>query len=226
MIESSSSAAVGPITPPSSSEATGQIKNIVFDIGNVLVRWDPQGIVKAAFALEDDAVHARWQALFVEPDIWRALNRGEHTEDGAKRAFVDAGHCTEAEVEALFEALYASLQLIEDTPPLMERLKAAGYRLFALTDNVREIVAHLSDRHEWWALFEGVSNSAEIGCLKPDPRIYRHLLDTNGLVAEETVFLDDMPGNVEGARAIGMHAFVFTDAAQAERDLRSLGVAI
>jgi putative hydrolase of the HAD superfamily len=214
VIESSSSGAVGPI------------KNIVFDIGNVLIRWDPKGIVKAAFALDDDAVDARWQALFVEPDIWRALNRGEHTEDGAKRAFVEADHCTAAEADSLFEALYASLHLIEDTPPLMERLKAAGYRLFALTDNVREIVAHLSDTHAWWTLFEGVSNSAEIGCLKPDPRIYQHLLETNGLVAEETVFLDDIPGNVEGARAMDMHAFVFTDAAQAERDLRSIGVAI
>lgn len=198
----------------------------MFDIGNVLVRWNPRGIVEAAFGLDGDAAHARWQALFVEADIWRALNRGEHTEAGAKRAFVEAGHCTEAEAEALFEALYASLHLIEDTPPLMERLKAAGYRLFALTDNVHEIVAYLSDRHEWWSMFEGISNSAEIGCLKPDPRIYRHLLETNGLNAGETVFLDDIPGNVEGARAMGMHAFVFTSAAQAEADLRSLGVVI
>jgi len=201
------------------------IKNIVFDIGNVLVRWDSRGIVEAAFGLHGDAAHARWRTLFVEADIWRALNRGEHTEAGAKRAFVEAGHCTEEEVGALWAALYASLHLIEDTPPLMARLKAAGYRLFALTDNVREIVAHLS-QHDWWAMFEGVTNSAELGCLKPDPRMYAHVLEANGLVADETVFLDDMPGNVEGAQAAGMHAFVFTDAAQAERDLRTLGVAI
>jgi putative hydrolase of the HAD superfamily len=216
------------VTVPSSSEAVGQtkIRNVVFDIGNVLVRWDSRGIVEAAFGLTGDAAHTRWQALFVEADIWRALNRGEHTEAGAKRAFVEAGHCTEDEAEALWAALYASLHIIEDTPPLMARLKAAGYRLFALTDNVREIVAHLSDQHAWWALLEGVTNSAELGCLKPDPRMYRHVLETNGLAAEETVFLDDMPGNVEGARQAGMHALVFTDAAQAERDLRSLGVAI
>lgn len=202
------------------------IKNIVFDIGNVLVRWDSRGIVEAAFRLSGEEAAARHRALFVEADIWRALNRGEHTEAGAKRAFVEAGHLTEAEAEALWAALYASLHLIEDTPPLMERLARAGYRLFALTDNVHEIVAHLSATHDWWAMFEGVTNSAELGCLKPDPRMYAHLIETNGLVAAETVFLDDMPGNVAGAHAAGMHAFVFTDAAQAERDLRSLGVAI
>jgi len=202
------------------------IKNIVFDIGNVLVRWDSLAIVEAAFGLAGDAALTRRHALFVESDIWRALNRGEHSETGAKRAYVEAGHLTEDEAERLFAALYDSLHLLEDTPPLMERLAAAGYCLFALTDNVREIVAHLEERHGWWGMFEGVTNSAELGCLKPDPRIYRHLIESNGLVPHETVFLDDMPGNVAGARKAGMHAFVFTDAAQAEQDLRLFGVTL
>lgn len=202
------------------------IRNIVFDIGNVLVSWDPVGIVEAAFGLAGDEAAARRHALFVESDIWRALNRGEHTEDGAKRAYVAAGLLDDREADQLFVALYDSLHLLAETPPLMERLSVAGYRLFALTDNVREIVAHLSDRHAWWTLFEGVTNSAEIGVLKPDLAMYRHVLETNGLTADETVFLDDMPGNVAGAQAAGMHAFLFTDATQAESDLRSLGVRI
>ena len=196
----------------------------MFDIGNVLVRWDSLGIVEAAFGLSGDEATARRHALFVESDIWRALNRGEHSEAGAKAAYVAAGLLTEAEADALFAALYDSLHLLEDTPPLMERLAAAGYRIFALTDNVHEIVAHLSGTHDWWAHFEHVTNSAELGVLKPDPRIYAHMLETNGLLPEETVFFDDMSGNVAGAHAAGMHAFVFTDAAQAERDLASLGV--
>ena len=216
------------MTTPSSSEAVGQpeIRNVVFDIGNVLVRWDSLAIVEAAFGLSGDEAAARRHALFSQSDIWRALNRGEHTEAGAKAAYVEAGLLTEGEAEAMFAALYDSLHLLEDTPPLMERLAAAGYRLFALTDNVHEIVAHLSDTHEWWTHFEHVTNSAEIGVLKPDPRIYAHLLGANDLIPDETVFFDDMPGNVAGARAAGMHAFVFTDAAQAERDLVSLGVTL
>jgi putative hydrolase of the HAD superfamily len=202
------------------------IRNVVFDIGNVLVRWDSLAIVESAFGLSGEEARARRHALFAESDIWRALNRGEHTEAGAKVAYVEAGLLTEAEADAMFAALYESLHLLEDTPPLMERLAAAGYRLFALTDNVHEIVAHLSDKHTWWAHFEHVTNSAEIGVLKPDPRIYAHLLDTNGLVPAETVFFDDMPGNVAGAHAAGIHAFVFTDAAQAERDLASIGVTL
>ena len=101
---------------------------------------------------------------------------------------------------------------------------ALSYRLFALTDNVHEIVAHLQDTHQFWPLFEGATVSAEVGLLKPDPLIYRHLLDTHGLEADETVFLDDIPRNVAGAKDAGIHAFLFTTAEQAEADLASLGV--
>ena len=200
------------------------IRNVVFDIGNVLVRWDPLRIVETAFGLSGDAATARRQALFGESDIWRALNRGELSEPEAKRTYVAAGLLNADEAERLFAEIYAGLHLLTDTPPLMERLEAAGYRLFALTDNVHEIVAHLSREHPWWASFEGVVSSAAVGCLKPDPRIFRHLLDEHRLEPQETVFFDDLPDNVAGARDAGMHAFVFTDAAQAEADLRSLGV--
>ena len=202
------------------------IRNIVFDIGNVFVRWDPPAIIEAAFGLSGEAARARRRALFVESDIWRALNRGEYTEAEAKQAYVDAGLLNADEAEQLFAAIYASFHLLPDTPPLMDRLADAGYRIFALTDNVREIVAHLAATHDWWARFEAVTNSAEVGVLKPDPRIFRHVLEGNALVPEETVFFDDMPGNVAGARDMGMHAFLFTDAAQAERDLQTLGVIV
>lgn len=202
------------------------IRNIVFDIGNVFVRWHPPAIVEAAFGLSGEHADARRRALFGDTDIWRALNRGEYTEGEAKQAYVDAGLMSAEEAERFFAEIYASLHLLEDTPPLMERLGKAGYRLFALTDNVREIVAHLADTHEWWDNFEAVTNSAEVGVLKPDQRMFRHVLDSNGLIAAETVFFDDMPRNVAGAQEAGMHAFLFTNAAQAERDLATLGVAV
>lgn len=202
------------------------IRNVVFDIGNVLVRWDSLAIVEATFGIAGEEAKTRRHALFAETDIWRALNRGEMTEAEAQRAYVDAGLLSAAEAERMFAEVYASLHLLPETPPLMERLSRAGYRLFALTDNVHEIVAHLRTTHRWWDMFEAATVSAEVGCLKPDPRIYRHVLDTNGLAAAETVFFDDMAHNVAGARDQGMHAFVFTHAAQAEADLSTLGVTL
>lgn len=200
------------------------IRNIVFDIGNVLVRWDSLAIVKAAFALEGDIAAEKRRSLFVTTDIWLALNRGEMTVEETKRAYVAAGLLDDDEAERFFAAVYDSFAPIAGTETLMRRLKDAGYRLFALTDNVHEIVAHLQDTHQFWPLFEGATVSAEVGLLKPDPLIYRHLLDTHGLEADETVFLDDIPRNVAGAKDAGIHAFLFTTAEQAEADLASLGV--
>ncbi len=108
----------------------------------------------------------------------------------------------------------------------MQRLARAGIRLFALTDNVRGIVTHLRAEHKFWEMFEGVTCSAEVGVLKPDARIYRSLLEQHGLKPDETLFFDDVVHNVQGAQAVGMHGRLFNDAAQAERELAELGVAL
>jgi putative hydrolase of the HAD superfamily len=155
--------------------------------------------------------------------VWLALNRGEFDLEEARARYLTDGFAGN-DIDRLFAELFASFTLITDTRAMMDELRAGGYRLFAITDNVHEIVAHLKERHDFWSLFELAAVSAELGVLKPDPQIYRWLLDTAGIAAEECVFMDDLPRNVEGAQAVGMHAFVFTDAAAARAQLAALGV--
>jgi putative hydrolase of the HAD superfamily len=199
------------------------VRNIVFDIGNVLVPWDPAGIETKAFGQE--RVEA---ADFVAPlrghATWLAVNRGELTLDEAARSYTTEDGFTPEEIDRLYEELFASFPLIAESEALLREVRAAGYRTFAITDNVHEIVAHLKDVHDFWPLFEVAAVSAELGVLKPDPAIYHWLLDTARIEPGESVFLDDLARNVEAARGIGMEAFVFTDAAQARRDMRSLGI--
>lgn len=199
------------------------IKNIVFDIGNVLIGWDPPAIVARAFAGHRDDP-ASMITLLSGNEVWRSLNRGEMTLEECKLAYQRVHGLTADDAERLIAEVFAGMILIEETPPLMRRLHAGGYRLFALTDNVREVVAHLRLQHDFWDMFEGVTCSAEVGVLKPDPAIYRSLLDGHGLAPHETLFFDDMPHNVKGAEDLGMHARLFTHAAQAERDLVELGL--
>ncbi|MEO0462789.1 MAG: HAD family phosphatase [Pseudomonadota bacterium] len=198
------------------------IRNIVFDVGNVLVPWDPRGIEVRAFG----------EARVSAPDytsplrghaIWLAVNRGEHSLNEAKALYVAEGF-TAADIDALYAALYASFPLIAETEVMLHELKAAGYGIFAITDNVHEIVAQLKRDYDFFDQFEVAAVSAELGVLKPDPAIYRWLIDTAGIAPEESVFLDDVQRNVDGAKSVGMKAFVFTNAAKARGDLRSLGV--
>lgn len=200
------------------------IRNIIFDVGNVLVVWDPEAIERAA--LGEVAIR---QAGYISPirghPIWLRLNRGELTFDEAKARYVEEGWEAHT-IDRLFHELLALQHLKDETVALMSELDAAGYRLFAITDNVHEIVAHLKEVYEFWSYFETAAVSAEIGVLKPDPAIYRWLLDTAALDPSECVFFDDVPDNAAGAEAVGMQGRVFTDAAQARKDLRALGVGV
>ncbi len=74
------------------------------------------------------------------------------------------------------------------------------------------------------AIFDGAVVSADVGLLKPDPRIYQRLLTTFSLSAPETVFIDDLKANVDSAKAVGMEGLVFTAASSCEWDLRKLGM--
>ena len=131
---------------------------------------------------------------------------------------------TREETNRLFFHVMDHQELIDGTVAIARRLKASDYRVFGLTDNVREIVAHLKVRHQFWDLFEDVVVSAEIGLMKPNPAIFRHTLQTFNVAGAETVFLDDYQVNIDGARSVGIEARLFTTARRCEDDLKELGL--
>jgi len=201
------------------------IKNVIFDVGNVFVRWSPKEIVARCFNLQKDSDENRHrtEALFHGP-LWRSLNRGELTQQEAERAYQAQFGLSAEETKSLFFHIMDHLEAIDGTEEIANRLRKAGYRVFALTDNVREIVAYLKTRYQFWRAFEGAVISAEIGILKPDPAIFRHTMEKYNLLAAETVFFDDVKTNLDGARSIGMEARIFTTPSHCVEDLQALGL--
>ncbi len=201
-----------------------KVRNIVFDVGNVIVRWDPLEITRLTFMECGD--HERLAKVIFQSQTWVNLNKGLISEIEAKTQYQQQLGLSERESEQLFYYVTQTQRLIVGSIELIQRIKNAGYGVYALTDNVHEIVSYLKSTYSFWTLFDGAIVSAEAGMLKPQPEIYHSLLNKFDLIASETVFIDDMLYNVEGAKFVGMYAIQFEDIDQCEKDLISLGLNI
>ncbi|KZN61931.1 hypothetical protein N473_20530 [Pseudoalteromonas luteoviolacea CPMOR-1] len=199
-----------------------QIKNVVFDIGNVIVRWSPQEIINLTFP-ELDSYEQLAQSVFGS-EIWLDINKGIITEHETQCRYQQELGFSTQDTERLFYYIKQTQILLYQSTKLIQRVKQAGYGVYALTDNVHETVEFLKTTYDFWDLFDGAIVSAELGTLKPQPEIYHALMARYGLIAQETVFLDDMPHNVAGAKAVGMAAIQFESAQQGEIALKSLGL--
>ena len=201
---------------------TTKVKNVVFDVGNVLVKWSPGEIVRRTFGESVD-MEQFIESIF-QHELWMALNKGELSEESAKQEYLRVLDVSESQIDTLFHQIKDTQELIEGTSVLLIRLYNAGYPLYALTDNVNEIVKYLRSRYDFWKYFEGVVVSAEVKCMKPNPEIFNHLLTDHDIRADETVFIDDHLPNVQGARNLGFSAIHFSGAEYCESELKGLGL--
>jgi len=199
-----------------------KIQNIVFDVGNVLVKWDPIAVISEVFPEEDPGILLK---KIVKSDTWYHLNGGKITELEAIQQYHQSLNIPLQQFERFMTVVKESLLPMEGSFELVEKLYQANHPLYIITDNTREIESYLRQKYDFWSRFRGVVNSAHIGVLKPSPIIYRHLLETYQLIPEETIFFDDLQANVEGAIAVKMKAIQFETAAKCEADLRHLKVA-
>ena len=111
---------------------------------------------------------------------------------------------------------------IEGSVSILETLHHKGVPLFALSNWSRETFPLAERRFEFLKLFRGRVISGEIGMIKPDPRIFEHLLERFRIAPDDAVFIDDNPKNAAAATALGLHGIQFTDPAKLQRELEDL----
>jgi len=198
------------------------IKNIVFDIGNVLIKWDPATVVQQVFS-EHPHPAMLLQQMFKSP-AWYDLNLGKISEADLIEIYHKTLNIEREQLYVLLEALKESMVPIENSFELLTRVYQLHYPLYVISDNVREIVAYLKTRYDFWHQFQGIVISAEVGHLKPAPEIYHHLLTTYQLKPDETLFIDDIMKNVEGAKLMGMQGIEFKNVAQCRDEMQKLNI--
>ncbi|WP_270831285.1 MULTISPECIES: HAD family hydrolase [Aeromonas] len=193
---------------------------IIFDLGRVVVSWDPVGIVRSVRG--EQGAEQLAERLFNHPD-WLEVDRGTlslHTM--ARQAEHRTGLST-AENLAILQAVPASLVPDPAMLSLIESLHGAGHTLYALSNMGHASIDWLEQHQPFWRFFSGKVVSARVRMMKPEPDIYRYLLVSFDLQAEQCLFIDDSPANVTAAQALGIGGLVFTDAYSCRQQLVAQG---
>lgn len=200
-----------------------QPKIVVFDIGQVLIEWDPRHLYRDLFdgyedLMEDFLDNVCSPAWNLEQD------RGRPWADAVAQLTAEHPDC--AELIRSYDELWEQMVPgpIPGTPEILAELKARGVPVYAITNFSADKFALSQQRFDFLNGFDGIVVSGIEKVVKPDPKIYRILLDRYGLDAADCLFIDDNPDNVESARSVGMTAHHFAGAEALRRDLEGFGL--
>jgi FMN phosphatase YigB (HAD superfamily) len=196
------------------------VRNVIFDFGGVLVNWAPEAIIAGFYA--EPALRDAIRTHAFQHDDWLEMDRGTLDEPTVIRRFAARMARPEAEMAALFDHVRAHLTPIEPTVALLTELHGRGYQLYGLSNMSASIFEYLRSLHAFFDLFHGIVVSAAVKSVKPEPAIYEQLRSQFALDFGESVFIDDLPRNVESARRLGLPAIRFETTAQVRRDLEPL----
>lgn len=187
------------------------IKNIVFDMGKVLLDYDPLKVCWQYTDREED-VKLLNKALFSSPE-WILLDRGEITEAEAMNVVRD--RLPDARLKDMADQCMAHWHEHNISPmpgmgDLVREIKENGYHIY-LCSNASLRLRVYQDQIPGMEYFDGVLVSAEERLLKPEPAIYERLFEKFSILGEESFFIDDLKENIEGAKACGMDGYCFWD---------------
>jgi 2-haloacid dehalogenase len=200
------------------------IDTVVFDIGNVLIPWNPRWLFRKLLA--DEAALERFLDE-VDFSAWNAQQDGGQTfaqgiaQHGAR--FPHYRHLLQAYFDRWEESI---AKPFPESVALTRKLRDAGYRTLGLTNFSTETFPRAVRLNPFLNEFEGILVSGEEKLMKPDPAIYRLLCERYSVAPGRCVFIDDGLHNVEGARRVGMHALHFRSIDELLEDLDALGVKI
>ena len=205
-------------------EPDGQIKNIIFDIGNVLVDFSwKKHYEDCGF---DDQMVERLAKATVYSSDWNEYDRGVLTDEQIIDSFVENDPEIETEIRKTQEDFSGIILHRETSIPWIQALKEQGYQVLVLSNFSHRALKQCRDEMTFLDYVDGGILSYRENLIKPDPAIYQLLMERYDLNPEESIFIDDTPQNVEAARKLGIHGIEFHTREQVLQEMAELGVNI
>ncbi|MGB8818967.1 MAG: HAD family phosphatase [Rhizobiaceae bacterium] len=201
-----------------------RIKHVVFDIGKVLVRYDPE--VPFRRLIPDDEARAHFFTHVCSPQWNIEQDRGRSWADA--EALLIAEHPAQESNIRAFRTHWREMVAseISESVALLRRLITSGVDVTLLTNFASDTFREAQAMYPFLTQTRGVTVSGDVKVLKPDPEIYRIHTETFGLAPSATLFIDDSAANVKGAQEFGWQAVLFTSPAQLKADLNGFALPV
>lgn len=197
------------------------IKNIVFDMGNVLLAYTPDEYIKTV-TKDKVAAAAVLKELF-RSEEWELLDAGAITEEEAVARVTARIPQYGAVVRKAMDDWHSDLTPIAGMPEIIARLKKKGYGIYLLSNTSMRFF-QFKDKVEMFRLFDGFIASAKEKMVKPNREIYELLCSRYNLKSGECLFVDDLQANIDGAEHVGLHGHLFRGTAELSDYLSSAGI--
>ena len=184
------------------------IRNMVFDIGNVLMDFRWKEYMRSLFGEDETLIQTINQGIW-HNGCWAAMDKGEMDGAATLRSAVAFAPQYEKEIKLTLDSVAHAFHKFEYSIPWIQELKRMGLNVYYLSNYSAFSVAANPDVLNFIPYMDGGVFSFEVKAVKPEPEIYRCLCDKYGLKPEECLFTDDVPANVKGAQVCGFQGIVF-----------------
>lgn len=207
---------------PQISEEGSDINTVIFDIGNVLVSYDPMKPMRE-LKYDEATAAAVANAIFLSPQ-WAEADLGVLTEEELLQAFLKNDPAREKEIRETFSCMGKTIKEYSYTRGWLKYLKRRGYKIYILSNFSEPLYRQAANEMRFLDLVDGGYMSWQVHLLKPQPEFYQKLIQDFDIDPSRAVFLDDVLENVAEARAQGLHAVHFTGRKNALQALAEFGV--
>jgi putative hydrolase of the HAD superfamily len=178
------------------------IKNIIFDLGNVLLKFKPHEFL-LRFTPDKEYID-QFVSKVTRSKIWLELDRGTNSVENARTIFLSKFPQEKEFIELFFDQWMDMLTPIEENIEVLKDLKESGFKTYILSNFIKETYIHVSSKYTFFSLFDGQIISGVENVIKPEKAIYELLLRRYNLVPEESLFIDDILFFLKPAKKLGM----------------------
>ena len=206
------------------NKGKNMIKNIVFDVGKVLVDFDWRGYMDTLGYSPE--VYEKVANATVLSQLWNEFDRSRMSDEELLKGFVDQAPDCEAEIVYFWNNMGNCIKQYDYACSWIRSFQELGYVVYLLSNYSRRMYSQTIEELSFVEDVDGAIFSYEVEAVKPEREIYESLFQKYGLEPTECVFLDDNRANIIAANELGMATILFHTKSQAEEELKSLGVGL